>query len=123
MRRANYIFALGMLVCILAFTFALAGCSDGNSSGGKGTLVVINQSTTDSEIITEVRTTNNDTKTTKEESVGTGIPKLEQRSFQLDEGQYTVRIETNYDDGDTIEFFLRSGSTVTIKWNGYRLSR
>jgi DUF1680 family protein len=59
----------------------------------------------------------------KRESVGTGISVREERSFSLDEGQYTVRIETNYPDEGEIEFYLRSGSTVTLKWNGDRLTR
>jgi hypothetical protein len=124
MKRANNVFALGMLVFILAFSLGLAGCGDNNGSGiGKGTLVIQNVSTASDEIITDLRTTNYDTGISKKESVGTGISVREERSFSLDEGQYNVRIETNYDDGGEIEFYLRSGSTVTIKWNGYRLTR
>ena len=110
---------------VLLIAFSMASCGDGSTSGGssKGTLIVQNVSTYPEEIITELYTTNHDTGINKRESVGTGISVREERSFSLDEGQYTVRIETNYDDGDTIEFYLRSGSTITIKWNGYHLSR
>jgi len=124
MKRTNRVFALGILVFILALSFSFAGCGDNNSGGsGKGTLVVQNVSTASREIIIEVRTTNHDTGITKRESVGTGISVLEERSFSLDEGQYTVRVETNYDDWGEIDFYLRSGSTTTIKWNGDRLTK
>jgi hypothetical protein len=99
MKRTNHVFILGMLIFILAFSLGLAGCGDNNGSGsGKGTLVVQNVSIAPDEIITEVRTTNHDTGISKRESVGTGISVREERSFSLDEGQYTVLIETNYDD-------------------------
>jgi hypothetical protein len=125
MKKANRFFSLGILVFILASGLVLAGCGDnsGGGGGGKGTLVVQNVSTYADEIITEVRTTNYDTGISKRESVGTGISVRAERSFVLDEGQYNILIQTNYDDEDEIEFYLRSGSTVTIKWNGERLSR
>jgi hypothetical protein len=119
-------FRLCMIIAIVSLiAFQMVSCGDGSSSGsgGKGTLVVQNVSTFADEIITELYTTNHDTGINKRESVGTGISVREERSFSLDEGQYTVRVETNFDDGDDIEFFLRSGSIITIKWNGNRLSR
>jgi len=72
MKRTNRAFILGILAFLLAF--ALAGCGDDNGGGkGKGTLVVQNVSTYPDEIITEVRTTNDDTGISKKESLGMGI--------------------------------------------------